>query len=167
MMNNRYLNYYLGRAAKGDGKAAYEAAKIMRDEKANEVIIQTQLRKSATLGYAPAQRTLGILGLCGLLVHPDSKTSHIMFYETIEPAISWLSKAADNNDTVAKYTLCKCMQLGIGIQKNEEKAERMMDGMINDLSMDTIVSLMYIFDSVKHSKQSIVSPEIRVLLLAS
>ena len=166
-MTTSILNYYLSMAAKGDGKAAFEAARIMRNDKMSEVIVQTQLRRSASLGYAPAQTYLGILGICGVLVKPESTIGHISYYNTVEPAIEWLNKAVSENDPVAKYTLARCMQLGIGVPKDDVKASEMLNESLSDMSELTVLGLLLMFDWVKQSKTSIVPVDLCAILLAS
>lgn len=168
MAGNDVLYYYLGKAQKGDGKAAFDAARIMRERNMNEVLIQSQFRRSAELGYAPAQRTLGFYGLCGHLVKPESKISHIIYYKSFAPAIDWLAKAADNNDSISRFALVKCTQLGIGVEKDEEEAKRMMSELdVSSLSMDVIISVMFILDSLCRRAGNPVDPEACALLIAS
>lgn len=166
-MTTNVLNYYLGMAAKGDSKAAFEAARIMRSDEMSEVIVQTQLRRSASMGYAPAQTYLGILGICGILVKPESTVGHISYYNTVEPAIEWLKKAVAGNDPVAKHTFARCMQFGIGVPKDEDRAKAMLDESLSEMSEQTVLDLLLMFDWAKESKTSIIAVDLRALLLAS
>ena len=120
------LKYYLSESCKGNKEAAYEAARIMTFEHYNDVLIQNQYRRSAELGYAPAQRDLGILGLCSKLITPTSTVGNITYYnDDFAQAICWLKQAAKNHDGIAIYLLSKCYQQNIGVEFNEDYAQRL------------------------------------------
>ena len=54
------LTHYLSESCKGDRKAAYEAAKIMKFENYNEVLIQNQFRRRAWI--RPRTKRVGHFG---------------------------------------------------------------------------------------------------------
>lgn len=120
------LTYYLSQSEKGDRTAAYNAARIMTFEKYNDVLIQNQYRRSAQLGFAPAQRELGILGLCSRLVTPSSTIGNMVYYnDNFSQAIHWLKEASKNQDCIAIYILGKCYQHGVGVETDSNHAAKL------------------------------------------
>ena len=148
------LNYYLSLATKGDADAAYEAARIMHYEKYNDVIVQSMLRKAGTLGNPSAQRWLGLICLTNKLVHPESTTSKIKYVTDYQQSYSWFSRAAAQGDTLSAFTVYKCLQYGIGVDKNPEKADYILNTISNTLNYD-VIPLAFFFDVyTEHNKKA-------------
>ena len=147
------LNYYLSLATNGDADSAYEAAKIMHYEKYNEVIVQSMLRKAATLGNLSAQRWLGLICLANQLVHPESTTSNIRFVADYQQAYSWFSCAASQGDTLSAFAVCKCLQYGIGVDKNHEKADSILNTISYTLNYDVIPFAFFFDVYAEHNKK--------------
>ena len=138
------LTHYLSESCKGDRKAAYEAAKIMKFENYNEVLIQNQFRRSAELGYAPAQRELGILGLCSKLVEPTSSVGNISYYnDNFHQALIWLKQASKNLDGIAIYILGKCYQHNIGVSADEERSSKLFKLASELLPLDQMITINF------------------------
>lgn len=135
------LMYYLSESCKGDRVAAFEAAKIMTFEKYSDLIIQKQYLRSAELGYVPAQRELGILGLCKKLVEPESIEGDIRYNKDLIEGINWIKLAAKNKDGAAIFILGKCYQLGLGVRINEEKANALIGVASTVLTIDNMIIL--------------------------
>ena len=138
---NTNLKYYLAESMHGNREAAYQAARIMTFENYNDVMIQNQYRHSAKLGYAPAKRELGILGLCFRLVEPNSTTSNINYNKTFKPAVNWLKEAAVGGDGVAIFLLGKCYQFGLGTEKNTDIANSLYEISSSMISQNNMVAL--------------------------
>lgn len=151
----RSLNHYLSLTAHGNpgvaAAAAFEAAKIMYNEKYNEVIVQAMLRKSGELGDVNAQRWLGFIGLTNRLIDPVSTTSNIIYYKDASVAYQWFKKAADKGDLISTFAVYKCLQHGIGVTKNLEKAEHILDTIADKLSFD-VLPFMFFFDAYHEPK---------------
>ncbi len=145
------LESYIKLASRGDASAAFEAAKIMFYEKYNEVIFQSMLRKAAKLGNINAQRYLGFIGLANKLVEPSSTTTHIIYNKSATAAYEWFEKASNAGDVISTFAVYKCLQHGIGVEKNEEKAEETLNTIVDHLSLD-ILPLMFFFDTYHVSK---------------
>ncbi len=136
------LTYYLSESQKGDRTAAYEAGRMMAFEKYNDVLIQNQYRRSAELGFAPAQRELGILGICSRLVTPSSSIGNMAYYnDNFAQAIYWLKEASKKQDGFAIYLLGKCYQLGIGVEADDEHAGKLFDLASKLLPLDKMLTL--------------------------
>ena len=149
------LNYYLSLATKGDADSAYEAAKIMHYEKYNEVIVQSMIRKAATLGNPSAQRWLGLICLANQLVHPDSTTSNIKFVTDYQQAYLWFSRAASQGDSLSAFAVCKCLQYGIGVEKNSEKADCILNTISDTLNYDVIPFAFFFDIYAEHNRKAI------------
>ena len=145
------LNYYRSLAAKGDANAAFEAAKIMYHEKYSDVFVQAMLRDAARLGNVNAQRWLGFVGLNNKLLHPSSTVSNIIYCSDASVSYRWLEKAAKSGDVLSAFAVCKCLQHGIGVDKNEAKAQAILDSITNELSFD-ILPFMFIFETYRSSQ---------------
>lgn len=164
------LNYCLSQSYKGNPEAAFEAARIMYNNGASEVIVQNQLRKAAEGNSIEAQRWLGVFGLCNKLVVPESTISHITYYKGYETAYHWLLKSASLGDNVSAFIVAKCLQNGIGVEKDESKAEKIIAQVVNKLSLDAIFPIIMLFDTIRsvESNHSISSETIDLCqLLAS
>ena len=146
------LNYYISLATKGNAEAAYEAAKLMHYEKYNEVIVQSMLRKAANLGNVNAQRWLGFVGLADKLVDPSSTIANIKYISDHHHAYSWFERAASQGDTISAFAVFKCLQHGIGVAKNLEKANALLEAISGDLNYD-MLPLMFFFDTYKEYEQ--------------
>lgn len=154
------LNHYLSLTNHSDvtvaAAAAFEAAKIMHHEKYNEVIVQAMLRKAGELGDANAQRWLGFIGLTGKLIEPISTTSNIIYYKDASVSYQWFKSAASSGDILSAFAVYKCLQHGIGVAKNPEKAENILNTIADKLSFD-ILPLMFFFDTY-HTSQKVAYP---------
>jgi hypothetical protein len=71
--------------------------------------------RSARLGYAPAQRILGVCHLEGKVAPRD-----------LELARYWLTAASDQNDPSAAYNLALMYAQGRGVEKNWSEAHRLL-----------------------------------------
>lgn len=147
------LHYFLSLATRGDATAAYEAAKIMHDEKYNEVIVQSMLRKAGDLGSLHAQRWLGFISLCNQYVSPESTTSNITYIKDESIAFEWFQKAALQGDVISAFALYKCFQHGIGTEQNNYKAEELLNNISDQLTID-MLPLMFVFDTYHKPKKS-------------
>ena len=65
-----------------------------------------------------------------------------MYNQTYDLGIEWLRKAADNGDLVSEFILAKCMQLGVGLEKNEPLAEAAFARLVPGITMDEIISVL-------------------------
>lgn len=139
------LNYYISLATKGDAEAAYEAAKWMHYEEYNEVIVQSMLRKAAQLGNVHAQRWLGFLGLADKLVDPDSTVTNVKYVGDRRDAYAWFKQAAEQGDVFSTFAVAKCLQHGIGADKNTAKANALLETISGDLNYD-MLPLFFWFD---------------------
>lgn len=139
------LNYYISLATKGNAEAAYEAAKRMHYEKYHEVIVQSMLRKAGTLGSVNAQRWLGFIGLSGKLVDPDSTVANVRYLSDCRYAYSWFERAALQGDAISSFAMFKCLQYGIGVDRDEEKAQSLLENISGKLSFD-VLPLLFFFD---------------------
>ena len=161
------LNHYLSLTAHSNtavaAAAAFEAAKIMYQEKYNEVIIQAMLRKAGELGDVNAQRWLGFIGLTNRLVDPISTTSNIIYYNDARVPYQWFKKAADSGDVISAFAVYKCLQHGIGVPKNIEKAESVLNIIADKLSFD-ILPLMFFFDTYHAHQTPSCMPEHHITL---
>ena len=152
MTINNLKNYYFSLAVKGDGKAAFEVAKILYNDNANPVLIQTQLRRAAENGCTLANQWLGLLGIKGKLLKEESTTESHIFHKDGSVAIAWLEAGAEDGDNVCKYILAKCYQLGIAVSQDVEKGDKMLNSIDYDsISEECIFSIMFILDSVKYN----------------
>lgn len=77
------------------------------------------LRKAAELGHLEAQYDLGMLYYHGVK-EPNSQTFELAPNPTL--AVTWLSKAAEQGDTLAKFYLAQCYEEGTGVKKDFAKA---------------------------------------------
>lgn len=77
-------------------------------------------RKSAHLGYAPAQLQVGLLYENGILVPKN---------ETI--AAAWYTKAAEQGFPTAQYLLAGMYRQGLGIPKNLDQAHILYESAAN------------------------------------
>lgn len=166
------LHYYLGLAKKGNADASFEAAKLMYQQGYNEVLVQGQLRRAAERGSAQAARSLGLLGLGCMLLRPESDVNHFLYYDDdYETAFGWLKKASSDGDQYALFLVAKCLQLGVGTDENETKAEAIMELVIPRISFDVVMQSMFLFDSIKahptkHEVDKIISKDEILQLLA-
>lgn len=162
------LNYYLSQSCKGNPEAAFEAARIMYNDGTNEVIVQNQLRKAAEGNNAEAQRWLGLFGLCHKLVNPESTVSHITYYHGYEKAYHWLLKSASLGDNVSAFIVAKCLQNGVGVAKDESKAEKIIAHVVSELSLDAIFPVVMLFDTIRsvegNRSKSVETVDLRQLL---
>lgn len=142
------LNYYISLSTKGNAEAAYEAAKLMHYEKYNEVIVQSMLRKAAHLGNVNAQRWLGFIGLANKLVDPDSTISNIKYITDHRHAYSWFEHAAAQGDTISAFAVFRCLQHGIGVERDPEKANALLESISGKLDYD-MLPLIFFFDTYK------------------
>lgn len=142
------LNYYISLAEKGNAEAAYEAAKIMHYIKYNDVIFQAMLRKAGGLGNVNAQRWLGFICLANKLIDPESTVSNIKYVSGHEAAYAWFEKAAAQGDTVSAFAVSKCLQYGIGVEKDSKKAEDVLNAISGDFDFD-MFPIMFFFDTYK------------------
>ena len=147
------LTYYLKLAEGGNAAAAYEAAKIMYCEKYNDVIVQSTLRKAAALGSVDAQRWLGFICLAGKQVSPGSTASNIQYTADLREAYTWFERAAAQGDTLSAFAVYKCLQHGIGIHQDTEKADAILEAIAGHLDYD-VLPLMFFFDTYKDSEQA-------------
>lgn len=147
------LDYYLSLASRGNADAAYEAAKIMHYEKRNEVIVQSMLRKAGKLGNPNAQRWLGLICLANQLIEPSSTVSNIKYVTDYQQAYLWFSRAAAQGDSLSAFAVCKCLQYGIGVDKDPEKSDRILNAISDTLNYD-IIPVAFFFDAYakKNSK---------------
>ena len=159
----KHLNYYLSLAEKGNADAAFEAAKIMFDDKCHDFIVQSMLRKAAMLGNVKAQCWLGFLCLDNRLIDSTSTFSEIKYVEDYSVAFDWFKKAACCEDTLAMFALYKCLQLGIGVEKSPEKADVILNSIAQDLSYD-MLPLMLFFDTLRKSIPPVRSVEYKTII---
>ncbi|MDR1486397.1 MAG: sel1 repeat family protein [Deltaproteobacteria bacterium] len=75
----------------------------------------TYFHRSASMGFAPAQRLLGVIYFEGSLVNQD-----------YGKALYWLSLASDQGDPQAAYTLALMYAKGTGIDKDWSKAYELL-----------------------------------------
>lgn len=149
------LNYCLSRSARGDNIAAYEAAKIMQLEKYSEVMVQAQLRKAASLGNVDAMRWLGFLGLSGKLISPGSTITKISYYNTYDHAYNWFAEGAKKGDALSTFVVGICLQHGIGTPQDTRKSEKILSGVLDDVSIDTVVPIIFIINALHSSTAAI------------
>ena len=145
------LNYCLSRSAHGDKVAAYEAAKIMHFEKYNEVMVQAQLRKAASLGSIDAMRWLGFLGLSGKLISPESTVTKVSYYNTYDHAYNWFVEGSKKGDALSTFVVGTCLQHGIGTQQDTQKSEEILSCVLDDVSIDTVVPIIFIINTLHSS----------------
>lgn len=163
------LAYYLDKAKKGDGEAAFRAARILQDTHASQVLVQNQLRKAASEGYIPAYQWLGLLGILGELLNPISSVNHLCFYNDFSEGLRWLRQGVEKGDSVCTFILAKCYQTGIGVEINSQYAEDMLKSFDYDkLSLDIAVDLLFLFTNLKtHQVDNHKANESLQILLAS
>lgn len=164
------LNYYLTKASQGDSKAAYEAAKVMEYSEYNNVIVQAQLRRAASLGSIDAMRWLGFLGLAGKLIHPDSSVSNTTYYKGYNQAYKWFNEGAISGDAISAFVASKCLQLGVGTPQDEVRAEGLMKLIIEKVPEELFLPIICLLDSITHkatTKNHAIDTEIVKQLLAS
>ncbi len=116
------IQYLLRESSKDNPKYAYLAGLAMEEKGYRQFYVQAQFRCAAEWGYPVAQRWLGILGLCHLLLSKDCSFSEERYCQNYDEAFTWLEKAASRNDKIAAYILAKCRDLGIGMEANEAEA---------------------------------------------
>ena len=117
------IGYLLDEGMKGNARCAYLAGLKMEEEGYRPFFVQRQFRHAAELGFPPAQRWLGILGLCHQLQTRDCSYSETVYYEDYEAAIYWLRKAACGKDRLAAAILAGCGRLGIGMEADESRGK--------------------------------------------
>lgn len=142
------LNYYLYEAQKGNAQAAFEAGRLMEADKYNPVLVQKQYRKAASMGYAPAQRWLGILALCNALIDEKSTVSSIHYNKNSSDAIDWFVKASKNGDAVSSFIIGKCYQCGIGVEVNEFEADRILSEFADKVGLGMSIAIMMLFQGI-------------------
>ena len=145
------LNYYLNRGARGDKHAAYEAARLMHLEKYSEVMVQAQLRKAASMGSVDAMRWLGLLGLSGYLITPESSISHVSYYPTLHQAYHWFSEGARHGDAFSIFVVGTCLRHGIGTVQDTEKSQAVMATVPDSISIDTVIPILYLVNALHAS----------------
>ena len=77
------------------------------------------LQKAAELGHMEAQYDLGMLYYHGVK-SPGAQTFE--FPQDYGRAVIWLTKAAEQGDTLAKFYLAQCYEEGTGVKKDLAKA---------------------------------------------
>lgn len=142
------LKCMLGEANRGIASSAYKAGKMLEDEGYSDVIAQVQYRRAARSGYAPAQRLLGILGLCGKLIEEGSSICNVRFCDSPEAGITWIREAACGGDALSVYILGKCHQLGLGVEKDEDKAALILNSVVAYVSWSEVISFSMLLESV-------------------
>ena len=148
------LNYCLSRSAHGDMIAAYEAARIMQFEKHSQVMVQAQLRRAATLGNIDAMRWLGFLGLSGKLISPESTVTKVSYYTTYDQAYHWFVEASKKGDAISAFVVGTCLQLGIGTPQDTQKSEAIITGVLENVSIDTVVPIIFLINTLQASTAS-------------
>ena len=142
------LDYYLEESFRGNAKAAYLAAIALMSptENTNEHDVQKQFKRSAELGYVPAQRILGIYGLFNHLMTDDSGPACIHYNRDRHVGFEWLNEAACSGDLVATYFVGKCYQHGVGIPKDETRAEAYLKQVSKKISFEVAMAGMLLFE---------------------
>jgi len=138
---------------KGDAESAYELAKFFADHNADPVIVQNQLRKSAHRGYLDAQIALGILGLRCMLVKPGSTIGNHEYYPSQSQGLQWIRNAASSGHVLPQYIVAQCMMRGIGMSKNEDKAEQEIMSLVPRLDEGAVLAVALFFDAIKLRKK--------------
>ncbi|MDR1576697.1 MAG: sel1 repeat family protein [Deltaproteobacteria bacterium] len=87
-----------------------------RDSANDPLLALSYFEKAAQMGYAPAQRLLGICLLEGQITPQDLGQAHY-----------WLEKACQQGDPQAAYTLAKTMAQGQGTPKDWLRAYRLLN----------------------------------------
>ncbi|MDR1395154.1 MAG: sel1 repeat family protein [Deltaproteobacteria bacterium] len=95
------------------GKKFYFSA---RDSAADPALALAYFEKAALLGFAPAQRLLGISFLEGLVVPKDPLKAR-----------QWLEPAAQKGDVQAAYSLALIYAQGLGTPKNWSQAYHLLN----------------------------------------
>lgn len=142
------IKYLLDHAAKGDRQAQYLAGCRMMLDGGSDVLSQAYLRQAAEGGFAPAQRLLGILGLCGRLLTPESAFQNEVYYADRAPGVTWLHTAAENGDAVAAYLYGKCVQMGVGIPQQEGRGERSLRALGGGMTEYQTIATMMLLDHI-------------------
>ena len=150
-MTNK-LKQLLHEARKGNPEFAYLAGMQLEKEGYDSFFVQSQYRNAANNGYSIAQRWLGILGLCNLLRTDETYSAEANYNTSYEPAIGWLSTAADNGDRVSLFILAKCRQLGIGMVEDEDLAEAGIASIVPFLADNDILAVNLLFDYIMSRK---------------
>lgn len=145
---NGSKEFYMHKADSSNLKKLYLTSIKFEDNGFDSFFVQAQLRKAAEGNYRLAQRWLGILGLCKLIHLKEFYYQETMYNQTYDLGIEWLQKAADNGDIVSEFILAKCMQLGVGLEKNEPLAEAEFARLVPSITMDEIISVSILFDHV-------------------
>ncbi len=142
------LDYYLEEGFRGNAKAAYLAAKALTSptENTKEYDVQKQFKRSADLGYIPAQRILGIYGLFNHLMTDDSTPANIHYNRDRHLGFEWLNEAACSGDLVATYFVGKCYQYGMGVPRDEERANAYLTQVGKKVSFDVAMAAMLLFE---------------------
>lgn len=152
------LNYYLYEADKGNGQAAFEAGRLMESDKYSPVLVQKQYRRAASMGYAPAQRWLGILALCKCLIDETSTVSSIHYNKSSSDAMQWFFKASENGDAISSFIIGKCYQCGIGVEVNEAKANRLLSAFADKVGLGMSIAIMMLFQGILQDNGSHLPP---------
>ena len=145
--DNDILTALLRKSVSGDAKAAYHAAVIMQDKNHDEVVIQNQLRRAADGNCIEAIRWLAMLGCSKHLVTPNSVYGHITYYKDYGMAMHWILKGIEMGDSICGLMLAKCYQTGVGVAKDLEKAEALIEKTVTQLKFEEVYTLSQFFAS--------------------
>lgn len=143
--DNDILTALLRKSVSGDAKAAYHAAVIMQDKNHDEVVIQNQLRRAADGNCIEAIRWLAMLGCSKHLVTPNSVYGHITYYKDYGMAMHWVMKGVEMGDPLCGLMLAKCYQIGVGVVKDSDKAEELIEKAVTHLGFEEVFTLSRFF----------------------
>lgn len=122
-------------AEKGDISARYLLAMSLWEEGWHPVVVQRQLKLAAYGGHVAAQRYLGIFGLCGILLKENSTFDNVELYTDACYGIEWIHQASLQKDVVSIIIYGKCLEKGIGVEKNEKAGNDILESVFSNPAM--------------------------------
>jgi len=149
MCSGNDIHYLLHEAANGNARCAYLVGCTFEEMGYRPFFVQAQFRRAANLGYPLAQRWLGILGLCHLLLAESSTFTDDAYEQDDATALSWLRKAASGNDKISVLILAKCKMLGIGTEADEISGEMETEGILPFLTEDDVLNVSLLFEYIR------------------
>ena len=155
------LNLLLAKAANGSPNDAFNAARKLEEIGSSEVLVQTHYRKAANGGHSLAQLHLGILGLCGKLLDPNSSYMSEAYYTDPSHGVYWLKKSAENGNMSSAYVYALCLLHGIGIPQDADSANHLLHEIASKISTPQLLSslmIIYHIQSLHHLPSPMISP---------
>ena len=157
------MDYYMSEAKKGNAEIAYKVAKFFEADN-DSIAACNYYRIAANNGSILAMRTLGILGLSGQLLCENATKANMQYcHDNCHEAITWLFRAAAKNDAESKYLIAKCIQHGIGMKQDLEKAHQLLPSISQRLNPNSIYLLVILVQMILDHYENTDSNQIREL----